>query len=120
MIFSVIPVKTISTPNDKWNNDWNFFQEITIPIDTLNRESLLQPIDQEIQFNKPCWGTDETIHSIRIISYHDRSWKELESQIYNIELKDESTITLVELYFLSQSLLMDLNYITYIMMMEKN
>jgi hypothetical protein len=40
------------------------------------------------------------MHSIRIISYHDGSWKELQSQIYNIKLKDESTISSCRIIFL--------------------
>ncbi len=60
-------------------------QEITVPIDTSKEIAKYQPIDMRITFDNPCWGTNETIHSIRVGVDDGTGIQEIESQIYDLE-----------------------------------
>jgi len=71
----------------------SYKQEITIPIDTSQDQSKLQPIDIRIIFDNTCWAKNETIHSVRV-GYDDGSnINELESQIYDLKKIDELHIS---------------------------
>ena len=100
MFFMFLPVQTYAVTLPDWNNDWNYKQEIKISIDTSQKLSINQPIDKNIQFNNPCWGKDETWHSIRILCYHNEIWHELESQIYDIIFQETSIIKSCRIVFL--------------------
>ena len=75
-------------------------KEITIPIDTSLIKSKLQPIDMRIKFDNPCWARNETIHSVRIGYDYGSGITELESQIYDLEYKDEKHITACSIVFI--------------------
>ena len=83
-----------------WNDNWEYRQEITIPIDTSNFHAKNQPIDIRINFNNPCWGINEKDHSIRITCFDGKKFTELESQVYDIEYSNENTISSCSLVFL--------------------
>jgi len=78
----------------------SYKQEITIPIDTSQDQSKLQPIDIRIIFDNTCWAKNETIHSVRV-GYDDGSnINEIESQIYDLKKTDELHISECSLIFL--------------------
>ena len=53
-----------------------------------------------IVFNNPCWGTNETIHSIRVGVDDGTGIQEIESQIYDLEHSDDTHIKACGLVFL--------------------
>jgi len=75
-------------------------QEITVPLDTSKEIAKYQPIDIRISFDNVCWGTNETIHSIRVGVDDGTGLQEIESQIYDIESSDETHINSCSLVFL--------------------
>lgn len=75
-------------------------QEITIPFDTSNATAKYQPIDLRISFENPCWGTNETIHSVRVGMDDGSGLQEIESQVYDIEHSDDTHIKTCSLVFL--------------------
>jgi len=75
-------------------------QEITVPLDTSKEIAKYQPIDLRVTFDNPCWGTNETIHSIRVGVDDGTGLQEIESQIYDIESSDETHIKSCSLVFL--------------------
>jgi len=75
-------------------------QEITVPIDTNLETAKYQPIDMRIEFNNPCWGTNETIHSIRVGVDDGTGIQEIESQVYDLEHSDDTHIKTCSLVFL--------------------
>lgn len=85
---------------DWWNDKWSFRQEITIPIDTSLEEAKFQPIDIRIKFDSECWAKDEEQHSLRVILQDNEKVIELESQIYDLNYLDDSTIHECSLVFL--------------------
>ena len=100
LLISTIPYQGRSASNNIWNTEWDFVQEITVPIDTSQLNARFQPIDQKIVFQHLCWGVDETSNSIRVICLHDGVYYELESQIYELSFSDESTISACNIVFL--------------------
>jgi len=76
-----------------WNSDWDYCQEIKIPIKTNQSEAIYQPIDMKIIFENPCWTINENQTSIRILCWDESQWHELESQIYDLK---ESKINYVQ------------------------
>ena len=75
-------------------------QEITLPIDTSLETAKFQPIDIRIAFNNPCWGTNETINSIRVGIDDGTGIQEIESQVYDLEYSDDTHIKTCSLVFL--------------------
>ncbi len=75
-------------------------QEIMVPFDTSNETAKYQPIDMRIMFDNPCWGKNETIHSIRVGIDDGTGLQEIESQVYDIEHSDETHIKSCSLVFL--------------------
>jgi hypothetical protein len=101
----IFPIITISSTSQEitipeWNRNWNFRQEIILPICTKSSNAVYQPIDLGIEFTDPCWGINENEHSIRVCSWDGSKWHELESQIYDIELKDQNHILSCRIVFL--------------------
>jgi len=78
----------------------SYKQEITVPIDTSLETAKYQPIDIRIAFNSPCWGTNETTHSIRIGVDDGTGIQEIESQVYDLEHSDDTHIKTCGLVFL--------------------
>jgi hypothetical protein len=81
-------------------DELKYKQEITIPIDTSLEISKYQPIDIKIIFNNPCWGKDETHHSVRVAYDDGTSLTEIESQIYDLEYITDTNIKSCGLVFL--------------------
>ncbi len=75
-------------------------QEITVPLDTSKEIAKYQPIDMRISFDNPCWGINETIHSIRVGVDDGTGLQEIESQIYDLESSDETHIKACSIVFL--------------------
>ncbi len=90
---------TIAAPTS-WNTEWNYSQLITLPIDTSVSEAIFQPIDTQIQFASPCWAASDHHHSVRICCWDGTNWHELESQIYNLEEKENNIISSCNIVFL--------------------
>ena len=105
-LFLIIsPMLTISLKAQEitipeWNNNWEFRQEIILPICTKSPQAVYQPIDLSIEFKDSCWGKNENEHSIRVCSWDGIKWHELESQIYDVELKDQNHIMNCRVVFL--------------------
>ncbi len=75
-------------------------QEIMVPIDTSHQIAKFQPIDMRIAFSNSCWGTNETIHSIRVGIDDGTGIQEIESQVYDVEHSDDTHIKTCGLVFL--------------------
>lgn len=99
----IIPLPTSSIELSWWNQSWSHRQQIHIPLDTTKKETLFQPIDQHLTFENPCWTIDEKNHSIRICSFQENKWVELESQIYDLQYTNESYIKSCRIIFLIPS-----------------
>ncbi len=94
------PLTFSSNPSTEWNNNWSYKQEILLPIETSHPESIYQPIDLRIDFDHKCWALNETIHSVRVCSWLNNEWTELESQIYNLSFSTENSIASCNIVFL--------------------
>ncbi|KYK32034.1 MAG: hypothetical protein AYK22_00295 [Thermoplasmatales archaeon SG8-52-3] len=108
LILLILPVLTISSLSQdvtipEWNKAWSFKEEIILPISTFRSQAIYQPIDMRIDFVNPCWGKNEDEHSIRVCSWDGSTWHELESQIYDIEFKDQNYISNCRIVFLVPS-----------------
>ncbi len=75
-------------------------QEITVPLDTSKDIAKYQPIDIRITLHSPCWGKNETIHSLRLGMDDGTEIQEIESQIYDLEHTDDTHIKACSLVFL--------------------
>jgi len=75
-------------------------QELTIPIDTSLKEAIFQPIDIKVDFSNPCWAKEETLHSVRVGYDDGNGLIEIDSQIYDLEMTDESHISSCNLVFI--------------------
>jgi len=73
-----------------WDRDWNFRQELIIPISTEDEIAHFQPIDMYVFFENRCWTINEVDTSIRVICWKNNRWFELESQIYNLDFSEEN------------------------------
>ena len=108
IVFAIIIVLTFSSLNINisgkeiipTNENYEFSQEIKIPIDTNNENSIFHPIDLKIYFNNPCWANDEKIHSIRIFCENGQRIEELESQIYDLEFQRKNIVKSCSIVFL--------------------
>ena len=86
-----------------WNDEWEHYQKISLPIDTDSKQAKFQPIDMRLTFDYPCWGINESVHSIRVCSWNGTNWDELEVQIYNLDQSDDQTISSCNIVFLVPS-----------------
>lgn len=102
-IFLSVLVPTSFSESDEalwWNDEWDYREEIIIPIDTSLPQAAYQPIDISFDFNNSCWAVDKDHHSIRVIVQESGRFKELDSQIYDLKHTDESHISSCSLVFL--------------------
>ena len=95
-----MPACTSVENSDWWDENWDFRQELIIPIDTSSEHAKYQPIDIHIKFDDYCWAENEQIHSIRIVFQENGDISELESQIYDINYSEENHIESCSLVFL--------------------
>ena len=89
-----------STSSHEEDINFRYREEINVPIDTTDPSSRYYPIDIRIEFSHPCWAKDETNRSARVFVYHNGEYREIESQIYNLEFIDDSHIKSCNLVFL--------------------
>ena len=99
-LWSILSPVNFSFEGPWWDDRWSYCQEIEITIDTKSEIAKYQPIDTRIEFNKNCWTKNEDEHSIRICCFNGNSWKEIESQIYNLERTDENHVKSCNIVFL--------------------
>ena len=72
-----------------WNYDWEYSQEIVIPVNSGIFHAKYQPIDIRINFNNPCRGNNEIDHLVIVVYYKGielLNWS-LKSMILNIPMK---------------------------------
>ena len=100
LLLLTLPTSLSFANRPQWNDDWSFSQDITIPFDTSAKSAHFQPIDISINFNNPCWAKNESKHSVRVCCWDGAQWHELESQIYSLNRKDDTTLTGCNLVFL--------------------
>ena len=67
-----------------WDDNWSFYKEIKIPINTADKNAWNQPIDIFVKFNNSCWAKNKDEHSIRVILQEENKFEELECQIYDL------------------------------------
>jgi uncharacterized protein (TIRG00374 family) len=90
----------VSEDDLSWFKDWEFRQEILIPLDTSSENAKYQPIDVFIEFDDSCWARNEQDHSIRVMYQENGVVTELESQIYDLNFSDDIHLTSCGLIFL--------------------
>jgi hypothetical protein len=66
-----------------WNANWEYRQEIILPISTDDQSTISQPIDIEVNFKNSCWGKSNELNSIRVVVWNGQNWQEIESQVYD-------------------------------------
>jgi len=107
LLSTILVVPSVSSEDEKldtpWNEEWKYHQQIRLPIKTDDKQARFQPIDIHLSFKYPCWGINETIHSIRVCCWNASEWDELEVQIYDLEKSDETTISSCNIVFLIPS-----------------
>lgn len=100
LLTAIIPISLLADEIPWWNDNWSFRIEVDIPIDTSNEHAKFQPIDIALNFNDMCWALNENEHSIRVIYQKGERFIELESQIYDLNHKDNEYIDSCNLVFL--------------------
>ncbi len=108
ILVSIIVVSPSFSADDEelpkpWNEDWKYHQKIRLPIKTDTPQAQFQPIDIRLTLKHPCWGINETVHSVRVVCWNTSDWDELDVQLYNIEKSDETTISSCNIVFLIPS-----------------
>jgi len=83
-----------------WDKNWSFRQEINLPISTQLSFVKFQPIDIRVTFENNCWTVSENHSSIRVCCWDGNEWYVLESQIYDLNFTDASSIKACSLVFL--------------------
>ena len=98
----VLMPTSVSDPGEDpwWDENWPYRQKVNIPFDTSDDYAHFKPIDIPVEFDDSCWGKSKTHHSIRVIYQKGNVFKELESQIYDLDFSDESHINSCNLVFL--------------------
>lgn len=81
-------------------SSWSYRQKIKTPYDTSLEGTSFQPVDITIKFDNPCWAKDSDHHSLRVIYHNKGVFKELESQIYELNYSSENIISSCNLVFL--------------------
>ena len=71
-----------------------------MPISTDHKNAIFQPIDITIEFDNNCWALDEKTHSIRICSWTNNEWHELESQVYRLNYSEGEFVNSCRVVFL--------------------
>jgi hypothetical protein len=100
ILSALIPVSSSVNNVVWWNENWSYRQEIILPINTSSEVSKYQPIDIRIKFDNLCWTKNKKEHSVRVIFQNDGNFKELESQIYELNYIDDTHINACNLVFL--------------------
>jgi len=102
MLFSILIPTSLSEENNYpwWDEEWSYRQKINIPIDTGKEEAAYQPIDVLFEFDNLCWAKNKSVHSVRVIHQYGGRFKELESQIYELNFTSENIISSCGLVFL--------------------
>lgn len=101
VLSSVLTYSALAESNDppRWSN-WQYRQEIKLPIETYDSNAKYQPIDIQVEFKNPCWALNDTRHSVRVLCWDGNQWHQLESQVYALEFSDSTHIKRCGLVFL--------------------
>lgn len=83
-----------------WNETYDFRQKITLPSTVISSSQSSIPIDFAMNFSNPCWVKNPGYHSIRIVYQTNDTFKEIESQIYNLNFSEETLIKTCSIVFL--------------------
>jgi hypothetical protein len=75
-----------------WDKNWDYRQELVIPILAGNEHMKFQPIDIEITFKNSCWGKNSELNSIRVVLWDEKRWTEIDSQVYDITFETDKDI----------------------------
>ena len=100
LVSAIIPINLLADEVPWWDDEWDFREEIVVPINTSLDYAKYQPIDITINFSKPCWAISENKHSIRVIFQDESKFIQLESQIYDLHHIDNEHIDECNLVFL--------------------
>jgi uncharacterized protein (TIRG00374 family) len=101
LLFSqFIPHISLHAASDWWNQDWNYRQELLLPIDTSDSYTHFLPIDLHLEFENPCWAKDTGEHSLRVIMHLQDNTQELELQIYELIYSDTTHLQACNIIFL--------------------
>ncbi len=100
LLFFRLPIQLEAAEDMVWDEEWNYSQEIMIPINTNLETAKYQPVDIKIVFDNKCWAKNEKDHSIRVICLFMDKWYELESQIYDLQSINTNYIDSCSLVFL--------------------
>ena len=103
LLFLFIPNYSSVADSKHWDTNWSYYQEIEIPFDTSLEIARFQPIDIKVEFQNPCWAKNDLEHSIRIVCWDGKNWRELESQIYSLENSKENFLSSCNIVFLIPS-----------------
>jgi len=96
----IIPQITINAESNWWNTNWDYRQELSIPVDTSDSFTHFLPIDLHIEFENPCWAQDVNKHSLRVIMNQHDDMQELEIQIYELKFLDTNHLKSCNIVFL--------------------
>ena len=99
MVFMLLPLAHGYSRSE----NTEFRQEMTIPIDTSDPNSKYYPVDMRVEFEHRCWARDELNRSVRVFVYHKGRYREIESQIYNLNFSDDEHIRSCNIVFLIPS-----------------
>ena len=94
------PLQKTDAPDDEWDTNWKYREEITTYIPISHRLATYQPIDMQMFFEEKCWALNESVHSIRVCCWQNNRWYELESQIYDLVFTEEPYLFSCGLIFL--------------------
>lgn len=100
ILLTMIPENTTASEEQWWNNNWSFRQEIILPIETNTEIAKCQPIDIHIEFENQCWVKNENEHSIRVVLQQGENFKELDSQLYDLQYENNNYVNSCNLVFL--------------------
>jgi hypothetical protein len=96
----LIPTSIAQDEFHRWSEDYSYDKEIIIPINTEEENAKYQPIDIRFIPEKTCWAKNDIDHSIRVCCWDGKDWYELESQIYDLDKKDDNYINACSIVFL--------------------
>jgi len=109
VFLNLLILQSFSAPSQEikpvlWDfDDWSFNQLIIIPVDTSNINVRFQPVDTHIEFDNLCWARNEKEHSVRIVYSSGGGFREIESQIYDLDYSKDDYIKSCNIVFLIPS-----------------
>jgi len=83
-----------------WNQEWSYRQELILDSIITKKAAANQPVDMMVRFESPCWASNDTVYSVRVICHNNNEDFLLESQVYNLAYSDQTHISSCNLVFL--------------------